>query len=471
MIWAKFSDIWGRKPILLVNIALYAVSSMICALSRNITMLLCGRALQGMAGGALLQLPAVTICDLFSVRRRSLFMGLIQLNFALAAGIGPLLGGTLAEMASWHWIFWINLPVCGLAFFLVLFLLDVHNPRTKLADGIKAVDWIGMAAILGLSLMILLALDFGGVIYPWNSPKVVCLLVFGGVLSIFFAFNEINLANNPLVPLKVFRNRSNAAALAVGFLHSMTFMAGEYFLPLYFQSARQATPIRSGLLVLPLVLSTAMSAMAGGIFTHQTGEYLHPLRLGFFLLSLGTGLYILFKSDTPQPMLIGIEILSGMGSGLCFQPPIIAIQAVVSPEDTATATAAFGFVRNLGTAFSIVIGGVLFQNGMKMRAPSLKAAGLGVDLVEDLSGPEAAANINLVGALKDALQKRAAEDAYAWSLRNLWILYTCIAVVGGIGTLFVRRVVLSNKHTEHRTGIKKESSGQGSPADREARAQ
>ncbi|KAF9640397.1 putative MFS transporter [Lasiodiplodia theobromae] len=456
-LWAKFSDIWGRKPIILINIGLYAVSCVICALSRNVAMLLCGRALQGVAGGALLQLPAAIISDLFSVRQRTLYLGLFQLNFALSAGVGPLIGGTLAELASWRWIFWMNIPICVLGFLLVLFLLDIHNPRTKLGDGLRAIDWTGMLAIIGLTLMILLALDFGGVIYPWNSPKIVCLLVFGCLLSVVFAFNEVSLANNPLMPLRVFRNKSNLAALAAVSMHSMVFMAGEYFLPLYLQSAKQLTPIRSGILVLPLVLSTALTGLAVAIFTHQTGEYLHPLRLGFFLLSLGTGLYMLLKADASNALIVGVEIIAGAGSGLCFQPPIIAVQAFVSSEDTATATAATAFARNLAAAFSIVIGGVLLQNGLKSRAPYLKAAGLDSHLIEALSGPEAAANVDLVKTLQDGLQRATVEDAYAWSLRNLWILYTGIAVIGGVASLFVGRLVLREEHTEHKTGLKEPS--------------
>ena len=139
--------------------------------------------------------------------------------WALAGGVGPILGGVLSELVSWRWIFWINLPISGTAFVLLLVFLDVHNPRTQVIEGIKAIDWFGSLSILGFTLMLLLGLDFGGATFPWSSPTVICLIVFGFVMSIFFVYSEKRLASYPLMPLALFRKRSNIAALLVTFLH------------------------------------------------------------------------------------------------------------------------------------------------------------------------------------------------------------------------------------------------------------
>ena len=155
----------------------------------------------------------------FDDRTRSLYLGLLELMWALAGGAGPILGGVLSELASWRWIFWINLPISGTAFVLLLVFLDVHNPRTHVMEGVKAIDWFGSLSILGFTLMLLLGLDFGGAAFPWNSPTVICLIVFGCAMSCFFVYTEKRLAKHPLIPLSVFSKRHNVASLLVTFLH------------------------------------------------------------------------------------------------------------------------------------------------------------------------------------------------------------------------------------------------------------
>jgi MFS family permease len=165
-IWAKLSDIWGRKGVLLAAVALFFASSIICATAVNMRMLIIGRAFQGTAGGGLLQLVFITISDLFSMRERSLYMGLTEIMWAIAGGAGPILGGTFTEKLSWRWCFWINLPISGTTFFLLLLFLDVHNPKTSVKAGMRAVDWAGCVSLLAFALLLLLGLEFGGVTLP-----------------------------------------------------------------------------------------------------------------------------------------------------------------------------------------------------------------------------------------------------------------------------------------------------------------
>jgi MFS family permease len=168
-IWAKYSDIWGRKPALLAAIGIFTIASIIAAVSTSMQMLIAARALQGTAGGGLMQMVTIVISDLFCVRERALYIGLLGVTWAVAGSAGPLIGGALTQLVSWRYCFWINLPVCGISFVFVLLFLDVHNPRTKLREGVMAVDWFGTISILGIILLLLLGLDFGGAIFPWNS--------------------------------------------------------------------------------------------------------------------------------------------------------------------------------------------------------------------------------------------------------------------------------------------------------------
>lgn len=139
--------------------------------------------------------------------------------FRLAGGVGPLLGGAFTELVSWRWNFWVNLPICGTAFILLLIFLDVHNPRTRAMDGFKAIDWLGTLSVLALTLMLLLGLDFGGVTYPWKSPKVIVLIVIGCLMGVVFWLSEKRFAKYPLMPMVLFASQSNLASLLVTYVH------------------------------------------------------------------------------------------------------------------------------------------------------------------------------------------------------------------------------------------------------------
>jgi MFS family permease len=325
-------------------------------------------------------------------------------------------------------------------------------------DGFKAIDWFGSLSILALTLMLLLGLEFGGATFPWNSPQVICLIVFGSLMSLFFVFSEKRLARYPLMPLELFKHRSNVACLLVCFCHGMVFIAGEYYLPLYFQSVHEASPLHSGVLILPITVGEAVMGITAGVLIHRTGHYLELIYIGATMLTLGNGLYILFSATSSISMILSFQIITGIGAGLLFEAPLLALQALVSQNDTATATATLGFVRNLATSLSIVIGGVIFQNSMDLQILSLASPPINLpsNITNALAGGAAAANVMVVSTIVDPLQKIAVKEAFAWSLRNMWILYTCIAALGVLASAFIQRQVLSKEHVETRTGIRKE---------------
>ncbi|KAL8835385.1 MAG: hypothetical protein Q9176_006956 [Flavoplaca citrina] len=452
-LWAKLSDIWGRKPILLAAVAWFAGSSILCARAKTIEMLIIGRAFQGTAGGGLIQLVNIVVSDMFSMRKRSLYLGLCEFIWALAGGIGPILGGVLTQLASWRWIFWVNLPCSALAFILILLFLDVHNPKTRLMDGVKAIDWFGSISIIGLTVMLLLGLNFGGTTFPWDSPKVICLIVFGCSMSVLFVFSEKRLARYPLIPLGLLKDQSCVMSLLVNFVHGFVFIAGEYYLPLYFQAVEEASPIRSGVLILPFILSETVMGIMVGFLIHKTGRYLEFMWIGTILMTLGFGLFIHLGATSSLVEIVISQIIAGIGSGMLFEPPLIAIQAHVSQEDTATATATYGFTMNMAMSISIVVGGVIFQNSMHNRGSTLSAAGLSSEIVHKFAGDDSAANVEIISTIADAAQELAIKEAFAWSLRNMWILYTCVSFLGIIASIFLEKKELSKEHIETRTGL------------------
>ncbi|KAI4918326.1 hypothetical protein J4E90_002710 [Alternaria incomplexa] len=440
-IWAKLSDIWGRKPIMLAALAIFFASSAVCATAKTMQELIIGRAFQGTAGGGLILLVHVCISDLFSLRQRSLLMGFTEGIWALAGGIGPVLGGIFASLVTWRWCF---------------LFLDIKHEHTSFIDGIRAVDWFGMFTFLGFTLMILLGLDFGGVLFPWDSAKVIALLVVGGVMIFAFIYSEAKVAKYPLIPMTVFRRGTNVAAFLVVFFHGFVFIAGEYYMPLYFQAVLEASPLRSGLLLLPFIVTGAIAGVLCGLIMHKTGHFREIIWVGTLLLTIGFGLFISFDAYTSTGKAVGFVILGGLGSGILFEAPMIAIQSQVEQQDVATATATLSFVRNIGVAISTIIGGTIFQNSMNGQASFLRDAGLPQNLLSQLDGDSAMANVMLPATFENAAWELAAKQAFASAMRNMWITYTVLAFLSFVAGLFIKAAVLGRDHVETVTGLKKE---------------
>ncbi|KAM3449548.1 hypothetical protein MY3296_006862 [Beauveria thailandica] len=452
-VWANLSDIWGRKPVLLSALALFFASSVVCAAAVSMPVLIAGRAVQGTAGGGMGQMVNIIISDIFSVRRRSLFLGLLEIVWTVAGTVGPILGGALTQSLSWRWIFWINLPLTGFAFLMLVFFLDVHNPRTSTMVGVKAIDWGGTVCVLGIALMLLIGLNFGGVTFAWNSAQVICLLVFGIATVPLFIYCEARFARMPLMPLDVFRNAHNSAVFVIDFCHSAVVIGGGWFLPLYFQATQLASPLHSGVLFLPIVVGSSLMSGAVGFLIHKTGRYIEIIRLGNILVALGIGLFTNFDSSSSFVKIIAYQLILGFGMGMLFFPPLLALHANVSGGQTAAATATFGFIRSMSASVAIVLGGVLFQNGMNVQQSRLVAAGLPSNITDSFKGSNAGANVLLVATIQNPKYQRAVQGAFSDSIRHIWYLYTALGVVGVVSCVFVKTHVMSEVHTEIKTGL------------------
>jgi MFS family permease len=395
--------------------------------------------------------------------------------WALAGGIGPVLGGIFASLVTWRWcckyclphiapngsvLTWfsvyINLPISGFAALLILLFLDIKHEHTSFIDGIKAVDWFGMFTFLGFTLMILLGLDFGGVLFPWDSAKVIALLVVGGAMIFAFIYSEAKVAKYPLIPMTLFRRGTNIAAFLVVFFHGFVFIAGEYYMPLFFQAVLEASPLRSGLLLLPFIVTGAIAGVLCGLIMHRTGHFREIIWVGTLLLTIGFGLFISFDAYTSTGKAVGFVIVGGLGSGILFEAPMIAIQSQVEQDDVATATATLSFIRNIGVAISTIIGGTIFQNSMNNQASFLRDSGLPQDLLSQLDGDSAMANVMLPATFENSAWELAAKQAFAYAMRNMWITYTVFAFLSFGASLFIKAAVLGTDHVETVTGLKKE---------------
>ncbi|KXX79423.1 putative HC-toxin efflux carrier TOXA [Madurella mycetomatis] len=449
--WGKISDIWGRKPIMLIAVGVFWIGSLLSAVSRDMGMLIAARAIQGVGGGGIVILVNVCISDLFSMRRRGIFFGVMGMVWAVASAVGPVLGGVFTSRVTWRWCFYINLPISGLGMAVLAFVLKLHNPRTPMRQGLAAVDWLGSLTIVGATLMIMFGLEFGGVTYPWSSPTVICLLVFGVVTTALFVIVEWKLAEFPLVPMHLFKRRSSVASLGVAAFHGLVFISGSYYLPLYFQAVLGATPLLSGVYVLPLVMSLSLVSAATGVFIKKTGKYLPCIIFGMVVMTLGFGLFIDLEERPNWAKIILYQIVAGVGVGPNFQAPLIALQSTVEPRDMASATGTFGFVRQLCTSISIVIGGVVFQNAMQQQYTGLVRE-IGPDAANLFSGGNAASSVGFVEQLPER-ERQIARGAYAHSLHTMYTMYVALSAAGLLVALLVGSRKLSKDHKEHKTGL------------------
>jgi hypothetical protein len=226
-------------------------------------------------------------------------------------------------------------------------------------------------------------------------------------------------------------------------MQSLVFISGAYFLPLYFQDVLLASPLLSGVYLLPFVVSLAFSAAISGILIRKTGVYRPLIWFGMAVLTLGLGLFINFPASAGWPRIIIYEIIAGIGTGPNFQAPLIALQNRTKPQDLASVTATFLFVRNLATSISVVIGGTIFDNRLDRLVTQSSIISPAVKQVVGTS--LTSANANFVKGLPP-LQQSVLVGAYTIALRDMWMFYTCAAAVGLLASLFIKQKALSDEH-------------------------
>ncbi|KAM3064750.1 hypothetical protein ACMFMG_012064 [Clarireedia jacksonii] len=467
-IWGKISDIFGRKHTLLVAVSIFLLGSLLCAVSRSIGMLIAARAIQGVGGGGAIVLPNICVSDLFSLQDRGMYFGLLSTVWALASALGPVIGGVFTSRVSWRWCFFINLPFGGVALAVLIFFLKLHNPRTPLKQGLAAIDWIGNLLVIGGTLMVLMGLQFGGVQFAWKSATVICLIVFGAFTIGLFCIYESRFANYPVIPPRIFRYRNSVSAYSLSIMHSMAFLGGSYWLPLYFQAVLGVNPLLSGVYLLPYAISSSFLSVGSGMFIKKTGNFRWPIVGGLFVMTIGLGLLTYLDDEAHWDRIIIFQIIAGLGSGTNFQAPLIALQTNIEPRDIGAATSAYSFARQIGTSVSVVIGGVVFSNVMNSQQRLLRYA-LGPQLASKFNGRDASASIQRIAGLPTD-QRRTVRATYWNALQKMFILYACVSFTGLLISLFIRQTKLSQEHAEHKTGLqslKKEDRGKTKKTDKE----
>jgi EmrB/QacA subfamily drug resistance transporter len=353
-IYGKLGDMYGRKPIFLAAIVIFLVGSMLAGLSQTMTELIGFRFLQGAGAGGLMVTAQAIIADIVPPRQRGRYMGLIGAVFAVASVAGPLLGGFFVDQISWRWVFYVNMPVGVIAILIVIFKLKLrtaHNPHR--------IDYIGATLLSGGVGALILLTCWGGVEYGWGSATIVGLGVLGVLLLAAFIWQERR-AQEPIVPLTLFRSSVFNVSSAMGATIGMAMFGAIIFIPLYLQIVYGASATASGLRMLPLMIGLLAAAIGSGRAISRLGKYrIFPITgtgtlvVGMFLLSrLSTG---------TAPWLASVYMLVvGVGIGLVMQVLVLVVQNDAEPQNIGVATATATFFRSMGGSFGVAIFGAIF---------------------------------------------------------------------------------------------------------------
>lgn len=441
--WGKLSDVFGRKSILLTANAVFLGGSIICAVSINAPMLVAGRAIQGLGGGGVVVLVHVCVSDLFSIRHRSFYMGMVGAAWAVASALGPVLGGVFAQELNWKWCFYINIPIVTFSIIVLYFTLELHDPRTPLLKGLASVDWLGITTIITAAVLLLVGLQIGSG-GSYGSPLVIVLIVVGSVIFIAFPFSqwwEDKRGGSPIMPLRIFKDISNLSALGVCACDALVFNSVAYFLPLYFQIVLGRSPAATGVLMLAIAIPLAIVSLVSGHVIEKTGRFLEVLQAGLFLMTLGVGLLISFNASFDLGKIIGILIVIGLGFGPNFGAPLIALQTRIQTCDMATGTAAFGFVRMISGAIGLVLSQVIFQYLTVSYSERLVSSGIPRDFAKLLVGGEAISQGVQINDLTE-FQREVVHQSFMSAMRRVWILYTIVGALGLLISFGIKRTKL-----------------------------
>lgn len=374
-LYGRLSDVFGRKPVLLASIGCLIVGDILCGFAKNVTWLYVCRALSGVGGGGISSLVQITVSDLVSLKERGKYQGMLSGAIGLGAGTGPFLAAAFIDGDKingdrWRWIFWVPpilAAVCLAAMSVALPLKPVTGSwREKLAK----IDWFGLFAAVTAIVFVLVPINSGGSIFPWNSALVITMLSIGGFFFIVLAVIEKRFAKIPIVPLRLFTQRSTAVIMLQSALYNSVWQIDIYFLPIYFQQVRGYSALQSAALVLPLLLLQSLAGVASGPIMSKLARYGPVLYSGMALWTLGAGLKILFSLQTSVAVYVVVLAIEGIGIGFVLQPALVALQALSRKEDRAVATSVRNLMRMLGSVFGMASSTAIKYAVTKAALPS-----------------------------------------------------------------------------------------------------
>ena len=455
-IYGKVSDLYGRRPLLMVGIVLFVIGSALSGLSQTMWQLILFRGLQGLGSGALFPIALAVIGDLFTPAERGKYQGLFGAVFGVAFLLGPGLGGYLTDTLSWHAVFYVNVPIGILALIVIAALL----PNVRKEGAQAKIDVLGTLTLVGGLVPILVALTVAenG---DWSNPWVWGEIALGVVLLAVFIWAERRAAE-PIIPLHLFRSRTFSASMVAVFLATFGFAAATIFLPLFYQVVECASATESGYKLLPFLVGLILSSILSGQIVARTGRYKWVLLVGMVLLTVGLALMTQLRFDTPDTTLWAWMFVAGLGVGPTFAVFTIVVQNAVPFHELGTATSDLTLFRQIGTTVGLTMAFTLFTNNLTWNllrteiigrgapaqyVPATAPAGFSSSALTDPLGATSALSfLTQLPSQLQALFLQGFHSAFTIAIANSLWLGVGATVAAFVATLFLREIPLRAHH-------------------------
>ena len=422
----KLSDLFGRRLVFQSTMGLFFVGSLLCGLAQSMGQLIAFRAVQGLGGGAIQVLAFSILGDILPPRERGRYIGYFTIAFATAGLAGPLVGGTIVDHFDWRWIFLVNLPLVALA--AAGTHVTLRLPFTRRS---ARIDWLGAAFLSSGLAMLMFGLEGGK--KGWGRGNVIGFLVGAFVLLVAFVAQERR-AVEPMIPLRLFRNRVVLACCALGFFGGTVTFGAQNFLPLYFQDALFVRPTMSGLRILPTMVGVVIMSFSAGRIIARTGRYKVFPVAGSIAMVIGLVLIAQITGTTPYLFLAAPMFVLGLGTGAVFTTSSIALQNACELRDLGIATATMMFFRSLGGSIALAANGTILNSTIRNQLPGRIG-----------TTPDAA--VKLIRAPKDiqalpAEPRGAVIDAIATGVSRIYWVAAAMMVIGLFWAIFMPEVTL-----------------------------
>ncbi|HEY8721145.1 MFS transporter [Pengzhenrongella sp.] len=430
-LWGKLADLVSKKVLVQTALVIFVVASIGAGLSQSAGMLIAFRALQGIGTGGLTALTQIVMAAMIAPRERGRYSGYVGATFAVATVAGPLIGGTIVDTSwlGWRWCLYVGVPFAIIAFFVVQRTLRLPVLKRKVK-----VDWAGAFFVAAAVSLLLIWVTFAGDKYDWASWQTAAMTGGAALLALIFVLIESK-ASEPIIPLRLFRNKTIALTSLASLFVGVGMFAGSIFLSQYFQLARGETPTMSGVLTIPLIAGLAISSTVSGQIISKTGSWKGWLVSGGVLLTAGLGLLSRMRVDTPYWHLAIFMALTGLGIGMMLQNLVLATQNQVTNKDIGVASSTVVFFRSLGGAVGVsALGALLGHRVTGYVADGLAAIGVPAAGASDGGIPDLA---TLPAPIRTVVQ-----SAYGHGIGDVYLYAAPLALVAFLIVLFIKEVPL-----------------------------
>ncbi|MBM7276334.1 MFS transporter [Gordonia rubripertincta] len=431
-IWGKLSDVFSKKLLVQLSLGVFTIGSMLAGLSTSVSMLIGFRVIQGLGLGGMQSLVMIVIASMFSPRERGRYQGAIAGVMSIATVAGPLMGGVIVDTSwlGWRWTFYVCVPLAVIAMIVVQRTLNLPVVRRKVY-----IDYAGALLISGGVSVILIWVTLAGKNFDWVSAVSFGLVALGLALLAVAIWVESR-AKDPIIPLHLFKERTTTLATIASIAVGVALFGGAVFLGQYFQIARGYSPTAAGLLTLPMVFGSVVSATLSGRLITKYGRWKNYLVAGSIAMAVGFGLLATIDAHTNMAVLSGYLFALGLGMGMTMQNLVLAVQNTVEPKNLGAATSTVTFFRSLGGAAGVsVLGAVLSNHVTDLIGQGLRAIGI----TQSGSGGAGLSNLNELPAPIAAIVRGAYGDGTA----RIFLVSMAMAIVGTIAVLFIKEVALN----------------------------